>query len=47
MHNAVINEITSISHTQTSSAMPDALAIFLKPTDLFFWNVKHKGEKTN
>lgn len=25
--------------------MPDALAIFLKPTNLFFWKEVHKGEK--
>lgn len=47
MHNAVINEMMSILQTQSSNTMPDALAIFLKPTDLFFCKVKHGGEKIN
>lgn len=45
IHNIVMNEIVSILQPHTSNTMPDALAIFLKPTNLFFWKDEHKGEK--
>lgn len=45
MQNVLINEIVSILQLHTSNSMPDALAIFLKPTNLFFWKEVHKGEK--
>ena len=45
MQNVLINEIVSILQLHTSNSMPDALAIFLKPTNLFYWKEVHKGEK--
>lgn len=44
IHNVFINEILSILQAHTSNTMPDALAIFLKPTDLLFWKDETKEQ---